>query len=304
MDAEIIPEKENFNVSNIKKELPILICPVKNDLDRVKMSIEYYRSIGIKYFAYIDNLSTDGTLEYLKEQPDVNTYICKTKYTTLNREAWINRIISYFGLNRWYLCVDSDELFVYEDMENIDIETYIKNIDISKNRRVKSILLDMYSKYSIFNKEIPNDKIRDYYCYFDIDSYYQINTYKLDMIKGGPRERVFFKDKNNSNNSTKYPLFFFKKGDIQGCSHFQFPYKPNCNTICTTALLHYKFLYSDLAKYVERVKLKNYSNGSSEYKRYIEAYENNNDIVLYNEEKSEKFESSYSIRKIKAIYNK
>ena len=302
LDAKIKVAKKNFDVKEVKNTIPILICPVKDDLERIKMSLEYYRNIGIKYFVYIDNLSKDGTFEFLNEQPDVNTYICETPYTTLNREAWINRIISYYGFDRWYICVDSDELFVYENMEEKDIETYIKSLDFEKNRRVKAILLDMYSMFSIFNKKIQQDDIRKYYCYFDKDSYYQIHTYKLDLIKGGPRKRVFFRE-NNSNTLTKYPLFFFKKGDIQCCSHFQFPYKPNCDVPCTTALLHYKFLYSDLSKYIERARLKNYSNGSIEYKTYVQAYQNNNDIILYDIDRSVRFENSSSLKKIESIFN-
>lgn len=302
LDAKIECIKENFDKNNMEKNVPILVCPVKNDIHRVQMSLDYYRSIGVKYFVYIDNLSTDGTQEYLQKQSDVNLYVCKTPYTTLNREAWINRILSYYGFERWYLCVDSDELFVYENMEEVSIEKYINSIDISKNRRIKSILLDMYSKEPIFKSDIPQEEIRNYYCYFDKNSYTQKFTYKLDLIKGGPRQRIFFKD-GNSNTLTKYPLFFFKEGDIQCCSHFQFPFKYNCNLPCKTALLHYKFLKDDLEKYVERARKKNYSNGSIEYQKYIEAYEKGKDIIFYDNKYSIKFEDSTSLRKIEEIYN-
>ena len=82
---------------------------------------------------------------------------------------------------------------------------------------------------------------------------------------------------------TKYPLFYFIKGDIQCGSHFQYPFSPNCGVPCTTALLHYKFLKSDLEKYMDRVKLGNYANGSEEYKKYIEVYNKGKNISLYNE---------------------
>lgn len=298
LEAKITCEKESFKREEINDNSPILICPIKDDIERLKISLEHYRKMGIQYFVYLDNMSTDGTYEYLKQQNDVNLYSCKTSYTTLNREAWINRILSYYGFEQWYLCVDSDELFVYTDMEKITIQEYVKKINIQKQRRIKSILLDMYSKEPIFNKEITDNKIKQYYCYFDKDTYCENHTYKLDIIKGGPRKRVFFKD-SNSNTLTKYPLFFLKEGDIQCCSHFQFPFSQNCDKMCTTALLHYKFLSSDLKKYVERAKVGNYANGSIEYKKYIEAYQKGEDIILYDDKHSTQYKNSFSIQQIK-----
>ena len=100
---------------------------------------------------------------------------------------------------------------------------------------------------------------------------------------------------------TKYPLFYFIKGDIQCGSHFQYPFSPNCGVPCTTALLHYKFLKSDLEKYMNRVKLGNYANDSEEYKKYIEVYNKGKNISLYNE-KSIKYINSESLKKIKNIF--
>lgn len=296
LTSKIIPIKEKIKIEEIGNKTPILICIVKDDLQRIEMSINYYRKMGVKNFVYVDNMSTDGTFEYLLKQPDIDLYKCETPYTTQNREAWINRIIAHYGFNHWYLCVDSDELFVYDKMEEININEYISKLG-KKNRRVRALLLDMYSKEPIF-KETEN--IQEYYCYFDGDTYEHNSTYKLETVTGGPRQRVFFENSQKKFMLTKYPLFYFLKGDIQCSSHFQYPFSPNCGVPCTTALLHYKFLKSDLQKYMDRVKLGNYANGSEEYRKYIEVYNKGENISLYNEN-SIKYVDSQSIKKIKNI---
>ena len=298
LKAVIKPVKQNIVINEINEVSPILICIAKDDLQRVEMSLEYYRNLGIKYFVYVDNMSTDGTYEYLLKQPDIDLYRCETPYTTKNREAWINRMIAYYGFNHWYLCIDSDELFVYDQSESINIEEYISTLNYRKSRRVRALLLDMYGKDEIF-KEVDN--IREYYCYCDSDTYKHTSTYKLEAVTGGPRQRVFFENTNKKFMLTKYPLFYFIKGDIDCGSHFHYPFAPNCGIPCTTALLHYKFLKSDLEKYIERAKSGNYSNGSEEYKKYIEMYNKGNKIVLYNEQ-SIKYENSKTLKRIKNIF--
>lgn len=288
----------NINENNKKNVEPVLICIEKDDIERVKILLNHYRNIGIKKFAIVDNCSTDGTIDFLKQQEDVDLFICETKYTTLNREAWVNRIIAYYGFDRWYLCVDSDELFVYENCEEININKYIEKLEKNKQTRNLSLLLDMYSKDGLFS-ENKND-IQKEYCYFDYDTYRLEKNYKFEALRGGPRERLF---KNYSMENkpqfllNKYPLFKFEKGDVQGFSHFQFPYYKNYDIKCNSVLLHYKFLYNDFKKYLERIELGNYASGSMEYKTYIKAYQTGEKICFYDEH-SKKYENSKSIKDI------
>lgn len=293
IEADIRLDNESFNKKSLYSEEIIVICIVKNDLLRMKMFMDHYRNIGIKKFVVIDNMSDDGTYEFLKAQADVNLYICRTTYSTVRREAWINRIIAYYGINRWYLCVDSDELFVYPDMENVRVEDFVKKQNI---KRIRSIMLDMYSDEGIWkDKDINEKDIREKYCYFDCNSYRERANIKLELILGGPRARVFSKKNNEFTGiMVKHPLFYFEKGDIQGHSHYQFPYKYNFGLECKTALLHYKFLPNDLNKYKQRYENGNYANGSKEYKIYISSYNKKpNETFMYKD--SRKFSDSSAL---------
>ncbi|BCJ93406.1 hypothetical protein acsn021_09750 [Anaerocolumna cellulosilytica] len=297
LEAKIGIIKEAFAKDSLKEEDVIVICLIKNDINRIADFLEHYRAIGITHFAFIDNMSSDGTREFLIAQEDVNVYYTEVTYTTHNREGWMNRIYAYFGQKHWYLCVDSDELFVYMDCENNCIQDFMKDIKNKSMKRVRALMLDMYSPNDLFAFGDKNrDSMRDYR-YFDKEGYVPVSSYRLDLIHGGPRTRVFSRYNEDFNCTlTKYPLFFYTEGDFQGCSHYQFPYSRNCNTPCYSVLLHYKFMISDMTKYKERVIAGNYANGSLEYKTYLGAIHGEKKVNFMSE-MTEKYCGSSTLKK-------
>jgi hypothetical protein len=301
LEAKISIIKEVFNKDSLNEDDVIVICLIKNDINRIADFLAHYRAMGVTRFAFIDNMSSDGTREFLIAQEDVNVYYTEVPYTTSNREGWMNRIYAYFGQRHWYLCVDSDELFVYMDCENIDIQDFIQEIKAKNLKRVRALMLDMYSKDDMFAYEGKERDSMSDYRYFDKDGYVTVSSYRLDLIHGGPRTRVFSKYNEDFNCTlSKYPLFFYTAGDFQGCSHYQFPYFHNCNTPCYSALLHYKFMISDMTKYKERVLAGNYANGSSEYKTYLKAI-HGEEKVNFMSETTEKYCGSSSLKQLKLI---
>ncbi|WP_415841140.1 glycosyltransferase family 2 protein, partial [Paenibacillus typhae] len=265
-NIELVSQSK-FNYDN--REV-ILLCVVKNDLMKLKKMVDHHRGIGVTHFAILDNISTDGTAEWVKDQPDIDLFTNDDKYTTNRREAWINRLIAYYGLNRWYLIVDSDELFVYQQMEEYPIECLIKYCVNHSITRIRGLMVDMYAEDAFYLQNNDEDYLTQ--CiYFDLNSYKKEERDYIELITGGPRERMF----NQNPWLTKYPLCYFSKGDIQSRSHFLFPFNKNKNSECLAALLHYKFLPSDLPKYKMISENSNYYNGSIEYKKYLEVMEHN-----------------------------
>ena len=293
---------ENIEIikqSNIDKESPILICLVKDDIKRIKTFFNHYRKMGVSNFAIIDNCSEDGTYEFLKEQKEINLFKIKETYTTLNRQAWVNRIISYYGFNKWYLIVDSDELFVYENCENYNIKKILNYLEEKQIYRNRSLMIDMYSK-GPFMRETIDKEYTDIFKYFDVDSY-DIKRHKFfECVTGGMRKRIVKEDANFSPFLIKYPLIFFEKGDIQYNSHYSFPFYKNFGKPLGTALLHYKFLPNDLDKIKKIVEQGNFTSGSKEYMKYLEIYENKDKSnFLY--EGSKEYINSSDIYKINLV---
>ena len=87
---------------------PLVISVVKNEIDRMHDFLWHYRGAGIERFMFVDNVSTDGTLEYLDAQPDVDVYRRRGPFDWRLKQGWINKIIEIYGCNQWYIYVDAD----------------------------------------------------------------------------------------------------------------------------------------------------------------------------------------------------
>jgi len=298
LEAELDYLCKKIDIMSVKDRQPVLICVEKDDIVKIKELYYHCKKIGIEHFVFIDNGSTDGTIEFLSQKDNVDIIKSNTKYQTLAREAWINRVLCHYGYNHWYLVVDSDEMYNYVGSENIKISEHIGELEKKGIKRELSFMLDMYSKGKLFAK---TENFLDECCYFDTDTYSLVQYRRFIRITGGPRNRVFEEDgKNKEFMLGKYPLFLFEKGDLQTNSHFTFPFYKNVNVPCTSVLMHYKFIGNDIEKYIKRVEEKNYSNGSEDYKAYINKYENEENTSFYYE-KSEKYIDSKSLLKINIL---
>lgn len=281
----------------VKDSDVIAICVEKNDIIKLKKFIMHHRKLGIDKFVILDNCSTDGTIEWLLTQNDVVLLQTQIPYNTNRREGWINRIIAHYGCNRWYFIADSDELLFYNNCENKtikDLIEYYKNLRIV---RARAIMIDMYSNPEYYY----NGNKEDYYeecIYFDKDTYYECKRDYLDLVCGGPRERVF----GETPWLTKYPLFYFRNKDIECKSHFFFPFKENIDTECQLVLKHYKFQPGELEKYKDIVKKGNYYKGSKQYRQYVNVMEDNKKLNFICKSTT-KYIDSHSLDKI-TIYKK
>lgn len=279
----------------INKNYPILICLVKNDIERIKKLINHYKKLGIINFVFIDNNSCDGTYEYLFEN-QVFLFKIKKEYSTMRRQAWINRVISYFGFDKWYIIVDSDEMLIYNDIEKNNINALIKYFEKEKIKRIKCLMIDMYPKSLLLSKKLNSDNFMKDYCFFDKEGYCLDNNIFFKNIIGGMRKRIF----NVNAYLVKYPIIFFDKKTIQFNSHYSYPFYLNFKQDINIGLLHYKFLPTDIEKIRDIVKKQNFAGGSKEYKKYLKIYDMNEKINLITSN-SEKFNNADDIYKIKLI---
>ena len=231
------------------KHCPIVTLCVKNDKKRIQMLVDHYRTLGVVKFAIMDNGSDDGTFEWLLDQPDIDLYRCYNQYQTNVKEGWINRLISYYGFDRWYVVTDSDELAVYQNMETISLPELTMRLEQAGVKRVKALTLDTYSEFAAF---IESDNIRNDYRWIDSDSYKEMSAKagacRIKRFIGGPRYRLM----NSIVPLDKCPLVYFEKGTVSDDAHYQFPHNIINDAPCLMGILHYKFLDIDLEEYKRR----------------------------------------------------
>lgn len=275
----------------------ILLLVVKNDCMRVSLLLRYYRALGVKRFAVLDDRSDDGTLEYLTEQEDVDVYHSNVKYSTQGRQAWMARLVDLYGFDRWYLIADSDELISYHGMDKKKLPELTADLDRSGRRAVRMMLLEMYPKEDILAlQDVSEEEILSTYTYFDAEGYRIRYTDLMTCVVGGVRCRVFYNGAyHEAPYLTKYPLVKITEGMIPFHSHMNFPFACNRNMPLSGCILHYKFLPQDMDKYRKRAKQGNFQSGSKEYKKYIDLINKDGSLVLYDEKISRKYDGPDSL---------
>jgi len=280
---------------------PILICVVKDDLSRIKIQIEYHRKIGVKHFAYIDNMSKDGTFEWLEKQNDVSLFSTSEEYRSARQRSWMRQTVDFLGYDKWYLDLDSDELFSYPGIENKPISKYIDFLEKKNIQSVFTLVLDMYSKNSLFSSFVSEYDFLKEYCYFDTDTYKIQKTILRYNVSGGPRTRILSKsDQSDIQCLTNYSLVKWSKSMIIR-AHHNFPLSSNFETSLPIAvILHYKFLPQDHLKFEDHVKTGVHVGGSAEYKRYMKTF-NENPCTSFYHERSQKLDNSMDLMKIDII---
>lgn len=256
---------------NFSASKPIVVLCVKNDRKRIELLVNHYRKFGIRQFAFLDNGSTDGTYEWLAAQPDVDLYQTFEKYRTFVKEGWINRIVSYYGVNRWYILTDSDELVVYPGMEKHGFDGLLEYARRHGIKRFKALTLDMYSDGQLFSSDSDSASIQNLFCWTDSDSFFaetkMVGRVEQAFFYGGPRWRCMGAKLKIS----KYPLVFFEAGTLSVDAHYQFPYQSDVGAPCHLAVLHYKFLPEDKGVFEKRgTSDGGFAGGGRHYKKYME----------------------------------
>lgn len=259
---------------------PIVICVEKNEMFRMPEFLKHYRDLKVKRFLILDNGSTDGTKEYLLQQPDVRLYETYKIYNARRKSAWQNRMAADNGQNHWYLYVDADEFIWYPEIATLSLSDYVKKLREKKIFALKAIMLEMYPKGIIGDNIVPITKFRDEYCYFDKDSDEYCYDPDRNLVKGGFMNRVFGCE-GGYILQCKTPLYFCEKNRFIIGSHHIFPLYEDIASNYSIILQHYKFLPGDKEKIQEAIKNSNYANGSYWYKKYINLFETENGVSVY-----------------------
>lgn len=278
-------------------ESPVVICVLLNEIERISVLLEHYRGMGVQKFAIIDNGSTDGTLDYLRKQKDVDLFQTKDRFESKIKMGWINRVISYYGAHHWYLVIDADELLVWQGWEENHIQNVVRYLDRKNITRARALMVDMYPKEIKWDTDEPFKKIYPLCRYFDKDTYVHQKSEELYLLCGGPRGRKL----GIPAWLTKYPLFRLEKNELLCNPHVIYPYEKR-KTPCYFAILHYKFLTRDDQRKMRKYARKgNYVNNSAEYKIYMRKHQENADNFNFYYEESAEYETSQSLEKIKEI---
>ncbi|MEM1386538.1 MAG: glycosyltransferase family 2 protein [Pseudomonadota bacterium] len=266
----------------IKPGAIIAFSTQRNELVRLEFFLRYYRQLGVEHFVFVDNDSTDGSREFLADQPDVSVWHTRSSYKRARFGTdWINWLQWQYGHGHWCLSVDPDEFLVYPFCDTRSIQALTDWLDASSIRSFSAMLLDMYPKGPIDAQhyrsgqdplEIAN--------WFDSGNYTIMKNHKFGnlWIQGGPRARAFFQDRpERAPALNKIPLVKWNRAYAYVSStHMLLPrglnqvYDAWGGEKASGVLLHAKFLDTFKDKCAEELTRSQHYAKSYEYRAYAE----------------------------------
>jgi hypothetical protein len=257
--VELLPQRD---VVPLKAEDIPLVFTTHNDMAILPFFLRHYRQLGVTRFICVDDVSKDGTREFLKAQPNVDLWTSPIRFGEARRgRRWREALFARYGYNRWYLNVDSDEFLLYDDWESKALPALIGVLDAQGLKRLPCPMLDMYPA-SDDGQSLSSDGMPwDYSRLFDGTGYACSLERRGISIRGGPRRRRF----QEENQLIKYPVIYWDQDCLFGSSlHQPLPYGRNFGSTWG-ALLHFKFFTNYRDKIAEAAEGKQHYNNSEHY---------------------------------------
>ncbi len=246
----------------------LLVSVVRNEGAILGDFLDHHRRIGVDRFIILDNGSTDGTVERLAAEPDVDLHLVRRRFLPPLKQGWINRAMADYGHDRWYTYADADEHLVFDGCETQGLRGLIAHATRLGLRRVRGMLVDMYASGPVLGTGHRAGPLVEAFPLFDSDSYRETLCKQRISRQGGPRWRQFWRD-GIAPELTKYPLFHLQAGEIFDNPHHLHPYAANFASPCLVGILHFKFNEEFRAKIADAIENEQYFNGSAEYKHYM-----------------------------------
>jgi glycosyltransferase involved in cell wall biosynthesis len=284
----------------VKNDDVLCCCAVRNESVRLPYFLSFYRQRGVRKFFFVDNDSTDGTLSYLLQQPDVHVWRSSYSFNSSNfGSAWFELLLRSYGTGHWCLIVDADELLYYPESENKSLVTLSRELEAKKKHAFSALLLEMYSDKAIKDTQYASgQRLEDVCPYFDRQFYHtksdDAGPYRNQTFYfGGVRQRVF--GAAGDFLLSKVPLLRYDSEVVlAGGQHWtSFPKAEIAEE--SGCLLHFKFL-AGFGDYVaQEVTRKEHAVEAYQYKEYAKELTRNEATRLYDEQHSVRFRDSQQL---------
>jgi hypothetical protein len=123
----------------------IVVAVARNETLLLPHFLAHYRGLGATHFVIVDNLSDDGSREWLLQQQDVTVYSADTEYRHSNfGVAWQEAVLGAHGLGRWAVLADVDEFLVYRGSPGRNLVELTRSLEAEGADSSMVLMVDMY----------------------------------------------------------------------------------------------------------------------------------------------------------------
>src|SRR5215208_2522744 len=272
----------------------VLVCLLRDGRPYLKSFVEHHTSMGIKHMFFLDNGSTDGTVEALKEYDNVSvlqTGLPFERYELSMRQYLVERFCQE---GRWCLYADMDELFDYPYSDVVSLSSLLSYLNERSYTAVVAQMLDMFPEEPLSGSRastLLDEPLKQRHRFYDISNVQRKgirehrparnNTYGSDDIEAfysGLRNTLFGTKKF----LTRFALMFSdgRLKPFAGSGHWV----DNARVAdLTCVLFHYKFLDGYLRmKAAEGLEDQHHWN-TPHYNKYLKALDSNLSLQLKQE---------------------
>ena len=255
---------------------------VRNGALYIQAFMEHYRELGVAHHVFLDNGSTDDTIDRLCAYTNVTvlrSHVPYAKYENTMKRYLAER----FSPGRWNLCADIDELFDYPSSDRLALTAFIEYLNARRFTAVVAQMLDMYSDGPLVAvTSTAEDRLKDKYPYFDLSAI-ERRPYEwsapsrpaIQMHWGGVRRSIF-----GTNNGLTKAALVRMDGSVRPFVEW---HQATGAVIAdlTCVLRHYPFVSAFRDKVLDAVRTGRYGTTTTgEYIAYARALRDNPTLSL------------------------
>ena len=261
----------------------LLFCTFRNEAERLPWFLHHYRALGVSHFLFVDNASTDGSADLLRDAPDVSLWRTGASYRAARFGMdWLQWLLMRHGHGHWCLSVDADELLVYPHHETRPLPALAEWLEGQGRVSFGALMLDLYPRGPVnHGRHDPGQNPLDLLGWYDSANY--TITRKPDLeylwIQGGPRSRAFLADEPRRGPTlSKIPLVRWHwRYAYVNSTHSMLPrrlnhvYDTEGGELASGVLLHTKFLPTISAKSAEEKQRRQHFGEPGAFDAYYDA---------------------------------
>jgi hypothetical protein len=282
------PEEVTYGIEEL-----VVLCLVRNGRTYVRSFVEHYASMGVKHIVFLDNGSTDGTVEALKGYDNVTvlrSMLPFKRYQMLMKQYLIER----FGRGRWTLSVDMDELFDYPYSEVVSLRALLRYLNENSYTAVVAQMLDMFPQEPLSDAVRDEDEpLKERHRFYDISNVREQGYWEFPFVSGSgnvvTNEEIAIY-RNGIQNTvfgtlpalTKHPLIFHD-GRIRPVDRSAHSVSNARLADFTCVLFHYKFTNHLYQLIRDAAQQENYMRGSGKQKKWLKVLEKTPNLLVKGE---------------------